>query len=49
MSQGNVFHEDHFAGVITKINDSEYIFQYDYYYVKDFPEKFITFTVPVPD
>lgn len=47
MRQGNVFYKDHLAGVITETNEGEYVFQYDDQYVKDFPDKFITFTMPV--
>ena len=49
MRQGKVLYQDHLAGVITETNEGEYVFQYDHQYVKDYPDKFITFTMPVRD
>ncbi|MEZ4800987.1 MAG: HipA N-terminal domain-containing protein [Flavobacteriales bacterium] len=49
MRSGKVFYDDLFAGIITETNDGEYIFQYDEKYVKDHPEKFITFSMPVQE
>ncbi|MEX2514179.1 MAG: HipA N-terminal domain-containing protein [Cyclobacteriaceae bacterium] len=49
MRQGKVFYKDHLAGIITETNEGEYVFQYDNLYVKDYPDKFITFTMPVTD
>lgn len=49
MRQGKVYYKDFFAGIITETNEGEYVFQYDPKYVKDHPDKFITFTMPVTD
>lgn len=47
MRQGRVFYKDHLAGIITETNEGEYVFQYEAQYVKDHPNEFITFTIPV--
>ena len=49
MRHGTVFYKDHLAGAITETNEGEYVFQYDNQYVKDYPNEFITFTMPVTD
>ena len=47
MRQGKVYYKELFAGTITETDEGEYVFQYDKQYVKNHPEKFITFTMPV--
>jgi serine/threonine-protein kinase HipA len=47
MRQGKVFYNGQFAGIITETDDGEYLFQYDKKYINNFPEQFITFTMPV--
>lgn len=47
MRQGKVYYKKFFAGTITETDEGEYVFQYDEHYVKNHPEKFITFTMPV--
>jgi serine/threonine-protein kinase HipA len=47
MRKGKVNYKEHFAGLITETNDGEYVFQYDEQYVRDHPNDFITFTMPV--
>ena len=49
MRKGEVYYNDIFAGVISETDDGEYIFQYDKQYVKDHPDDFITFTMPVTE
>ena len=49
MRQGRVFYKDIPAGVITETNDGDFVFQYDHEYVKDHPDEFITFTMPVTE
>lgn len=49
MRQGKVYYKDRLAGTITETNEGEYVFQYDLSYVKEHPEDFITFTMPVID
>lgn len=47
MRKGKVFYKNHLAGIITETNDGEYVFQYDSQYVENYPDDFITFTMPV--
>lgn len=47
MRQGKVFYKDNLAGTITETNDGDYVFQYNDRYVKEHPNDFITFTMPV--
>ena len=49
MRQGKVLYQNHLAGVITETDEGEYVFQYDLQYVKDHPNKFVSFTMPVRD
>jgi len=47
MRKANVFYKDTLAGILTETDDGEYDFQYDPAYVKNYPNDFITFTMPV--
>ena len=47
MRRGKVFYKNQLAGVITETNDGEYKFEYDKLYIKEHPNHFITFTMPV--
>jgi serine/threonine-protein kinase HipA len=47
MRQGKVLYKDRLAGLITETNEGDYIFRYDDHYVKDHPDDFITFSMPV--
>jgi len=47
MRQGEVYYNEHLAGIITETNEGEYVFQYDKKYIEEHPEDFITFTMPV--
>ena len=49
MRKGKVYYKDHFAGIITETDDGEFVFQYDKDFVKEHPNEFITFTMPVAD
>jgi len=49
MRKGKVLYKDFFAGFITETDDGEYVFQYDKKYVKEHPDEFITFSMPVRD
>ena len=49
MRRGIVYYKDCFAGVLTETDEGEYIFQYNKQYVKDYPNQFITFTMPVTE
>ena len=49
MRQGKVFFKDDFAGILTETNDGEYTFQYDLEYIRNFPRRSITFSMPVSE
>ena len=49
MRKGEVFYNDCLAGIIMETDDGEYIFQYDGQYIKNHPDDFITFTMPVTE
>ena len=47
MRKGAVYYKDCFAGIVSETDEGEYIFQYDEQYVNEYPDNFITFTMPV--
>lgn len=47
MRQAKIYYQDIFAGILTETNDGDYTFRYDELYVKEHPEDFITFSMPV--
>jgi serine/threonine-protein kinase HipA len=49
MRKGEVYYDSHLAGVITETTEGEFIFQYDANYIKEYPNEFITFTMPVTE
>jgi len=49
MRKGEVYYNDCFAGIILETDEGEYVFQYDGQYVKNHPDAFIIFTMPVTE
>lgn len=49
MRKGEVYYKDLLAGTIEETDDGDYRFQYDECYVKEYPDDFITFTMPVSE
>lgn len=47
MREAKVFYRDILAGILTETNDGEYIFVYDNWYVENFPNQFLSFSMPV--
>lgn len=47
MRRGKVFYKDYLAGIITETDEGMYVFQYGEKYIKNHPNDFITFTMPV--
>ncbi len=47
MRQAKVFYQDILAGILTETNEGDYVFQYEDDYIKEHPEDFITFSMPV--
>ncbi|WP_205741328.1 HipA N-terminal domain-containing protein [Geofilum rhodophaeum] len=49
MRQAMIYYQDDLAGILFETDDGEYEFAYDKEYVKSFPERFLTFTMPVSE
>lgn len=47
MRQAQIYYRDFLAGVLTETDEGEYIFKYDASYIGEYPNQFITFTMPV--
>jgi len=47
MRKAKVYYENILAGILQETADGEYIFSYAKEYVKEFPNQFICFTLPV--
>ena len=47
MRQAEVYYDDNLAGILTETNGGEYHFQYLPEYIKEYPDQFITFSIPV--
>jgi len=47
MRKARICYNNTLAGILTETSDGEYIFRYDEDYVANYPNQFITFTMPV--
>ena len=47
MRSAEIFYDTTLAGTLIETNDGEYTFTYSTEYVENFPNQFITFTLPV--
>lgn len=47
MRQAKILYNNIFCGVLTETLDGEYTFKYDTSYITEYPNQFITFTMPV--
>lgn len=47
MRKAEIFYQDKIAGILVETDEGDYTFEYDEYYVENFPDKFITFSMPV--
>jgi serine/threonine-protein kinase HipA len=47
MRKAEIFYCNDKAGILTEMDEGEYIFKYDTDYVNKFPDQFLTFTMPV--
>jgi serine/threonine-protein kinase HipA len=47
MRRAKIYYDDLFAGILTETDEGEYIFQYDTEYLKNHPDKFPAFNLPV--
>jgi len=49
MRQAKIYYKETLAGILTETDEGEYRFQYESDYVKQYPDQFITFTMPVSE
>jgi len=49
MRSASIYYKEILAGKLTETNEGEFVFQYEELYVKNHPDKFITFTMPVTE
>lgn len=49
MKSAKIYYQDTLAGKLTETDDGIYQFQYEADYIKNHPNDFITFTMPVID
>lgn len=47
MRKGKIYYKDILAGVLTETNEGEYQYAYDESYIMNYPNQFLTFTMPV--
>jgi len=47
MRQARIYYDTVFCGLLTETNDGDFTFKYDIDYINQYPEQFITFTIPV--
>lgn len=47
MREAKVFYRDILAGILTETDDGEYVFAYDKLYIENFPNQFLSFSMPV--
>ncbi|OBX25270.1 phosphatidylinositol kinase [Gelidibacter algens] len=47
MRQAKIYYDKVFCGLLTETNDGDFTFRYDGDYINQYPEQFITFSMPV--
>ncbi len=47
MRKAEIFYQDILAGILIETNDGEYTFEYDKDYIENYPNQFLTFSMPV--
>lgn len=47
MRKGKVLYNNKFAGELIETDDGEYVFEYAIDYIQNYPDQFITFSMPV--
>ncbi len=47
MRKAEIYYGDSLAGILTETDDGDYVFQYNDLYIENFPNEFITFSMPV--
>lgn len=49
MRQAKIFYDAILAGILTETDDGYYTYQYNEDYIANYPESFVTFSMPVND
>lgn len=49
MRQAEIYYHEILSGILTETDDGDYIFQYERNYVEKYPDRFVSFTMPVKD
>ena len=47
MRKAEIFYHNELAGILTETDEGHFIYQYNEQYVKNHPDQFLTFTMPV--
>lgn len=47
MRKAAIYYKDIPAGILTETDEGDYVFQYNEKYVREYPQRFLTFTMPV--
>ncbi|MDQ1149646.1 serine/threonine-protein kinase HipA [Sphingobacterium zeae] len=47
MRRADIYYKNDLAGKLTETDEGQYIFEYDEMYIKNYPNQFLTFTMPV--
>jgi serine/threonine-protein kinase HipA len=47
MRQATIYYNNIIAGTLTETNDGEYVFEYEENYIQNYPNQFLSFTMPV--
>ena len=47
MRKAEIYYKNDFAGYLTETDNGDYVFQYNEAYMKQHPDQFLTFTMPV--
>ncbi|MES2447156.1 MAG: HipA N-terminal domain-containing protein [Bacteroidota bacterium] len=47
MRIAEIFYQDILAGILIETNDGEYTFEYETDYIENYPNQFLTFSMPV--
>jgi serine/threonine-protein kinase HipA len=47
MRKADIYYKDILAGRLSETDDGDYLFQYDQKYIENYPNQFLTFSMPV--
>lgn len=47
MRKAEIYYKDVLAGILTETDDGDYIYRYEKKYIKQYPQQFLTFSMPV--